>query len=216
MEENISIIVNVTNECHIKIRNNNMPKKINYQEIYGNKTNDSFAVIEKPGIYNGRLIAVRIVEQDEKFVDEGKEPKKLISFLWDVLNKSGQSCHVYTKPCTISFTDKSNLPQLFKNVKKLKKLDDYLDLIYEDGNVKDIYASLSVEVTDKDGKFYTDIDKVIEFTDPTNQAVSKITDWDKKIYGKECLSIDYNPKYDPDADQVAESDTDFFNRMQNT
>lgn len=84
---------------------------INYNELYTQKTNEAFDNIEKAGIYKGRLIAVKISKQSPQFVEEDKEPKKLISFLWDCKNKAGKSVHVSTKPCTISFTEKSTLPK---------------------------------------------------------------------------------------------------------
>lgn len=184
---------------------------IKYNEMYSENNNEAFATIEKPGVYHGRLIGIRISEQDPKFVEEGKEPKKQVSFLWDVLNKEKLSCHTATKPCTISFTDRSKLPIIFENVSKLTKLDDYLKLLYNGSAVKDIYASLLIKVTEKDGKFFSEVEKVVEFEDTTAQKTSTVTEWDKKVYGKECIDIDFNPKYL--GDEVADDDDDLFKRL---
>lgn len=190
---------------------------INYNEMYTQKTNDAFANIEKAGIYKGRLIAVKITEQDPKYVDPGKDPKKLICFLWDVLNKDGNHVHVSTKPCTISFTDKSTLPFIWGNVEKITSLDTYLKTVYDKNNkVKDIFALLDIKVDEKENGFYPTVTKVSQLEDPINNfEVTAITDYDKKVYGKPVIDMDINPVYEGKQaqEEVADDDDDLFRRL---
>ena len=180
---------------------------INYSEIYTQKTNDAFDNIEKTGLYKGRLMMVRISKQSEQYVEKGKEPKTLVSFVWDCKNKAGKSVHVSTKPCTLSFTDKSNLPEIWSAAGKVGSLDEYLKLVYaKPGEVKDIFATLNIEVVEKENGNFATVKSIAEVEEPIKDfGVTKVTDYDMKVYGKAAESIDYNPVYVEDPD-----DTDFF------
>ena len=192
---------------------------INYNELYTQKTNDAFANIEKAGIYKGRLMAVKISKQPEQFVEEGKTPKNLVSFLWDCKNKAGESVHVSTKPCGISFTDKSNLPKIWENVGAVDSLDNYLKIVYDKhNNVKDIFATLDVKVDVKENGVFPTVTKVLELEEPIKDfGVTEVTDYDKKVYGVEAIDIDFNPVYNGTEDQVveAEDEDDMFRRLAN-
>lgn len=192
---------------------------INYNELYKQKTNDAFDNIEKSGIYKGRLIAVKISKQSPQFVEEGKEPKNLVSFLWDCKNKAGKSVHVSTKPCTISFTDKSTLPKIWENVGAADSLDNYLKIVYDkNNNVKDIFAKLDIRVDVKDNGNFATVTKVSELEEPIKDfGVTKITDYDRKVYGVEAIDIDLNPVYASKEGQVVESEDedDMFKRLAN-
>lgn len=192
---------------------------INYNELYTQKTNEAFDNIEKAGIYKGRLMAVRICKQSPQFVEEGKEPKNLVSFLWDCKNKAGKSVHVSTKPCTISFTDKSSLPKIWENVGTADSLDNYLKIVYDkNNNVKDIFATLDIKVDIKDNGSFATVTKVLELEEPIKDfGISKVTNYDKKVYGVEAIDIDINPVYEGKEGQVVEAkdDDDLFNRLAN-
>ena len=192
---------------------------INYNELYKQKTNDAFDNIEKAGIYKGRLIAVKISKQTPQFVEEGKEPKNLVSFLWDCKNKAGKSVHVSTKPCTISFTDKSTLPKIWENVGEADSLDNYLKIVYDkNNNVKDIFATLDIKVDVKENGSFATVTKVLELEEPIKDfGVTKITDYDRKVYGVEAIDIDINPVYAGKEGQVveAEDEDDMFKRLAN-
>lgn len=185
---------------------------INYNELYTQKTNDAFDNIEKAGIYKGRLIAVKISKQSQQFVEEGKEPKNLVSFLWDCKNKAGKSVHVSTKPCTISFTDKSTLPKIWENVGAADSLDNYLKIVYDkNNNVKDIFATLDIKVDVKENGSFATVTKVLELEEPIKDfGVTKVTEYDKKVYGVEAIDIDLNPVY-----AGKETDDELFERLAN-
>lgn len=186
---------------------------INYNEIYTQKTNDAFDNIEKTGLYKGRLMMVRISKQTEQYVEKGKDPKTLVSFVWDCKNKAGKSVHVSTKPCTLSFTDKSNLPGIWAAAGKITNLDEYLKLVYDKaGEVKDIFATLNVEVKEKENGNFATVLSIAELEEPIKDfGVTKVTDYDKKVYGVEALNIDFNPVY---TDQ-AEGNDELFARLAN-
>lgn len=192
---------------------------INYNELYTQKTNDAFDNIEKAGIYKGRLIAVKISKQSPQFVEEGKEPKNLVSFLWDCKNKAGKSVHVSTKPCTISFTDKSTLPKIWENVGAADSLDNYLKIVYDkNNNVKDIFATLDIKVDVKENGSFATVTKVLELEEPIKDfGITKLTDYDKKVYGTEAIDIDINPVYAGKEGQVveAENEDELFARLAN-
>lgn len=192
---------------------------INYNELYTQKTNDAFDNIEKAGIYKGRLIAVKISKQSQQFVEEGKEPKNLVSFLWDCKNKAGKSVHVSTKPCTISFTDKSTLPKIWENVGAADSLDNYLKIVYDkNNNVKDIFATLDIKVDVKENGSFATVTKVLELEEPIKDfGITKVTDYDRKVYGVEAIDIDINPIYSGKEGQVveAENEDELFARLAN-
>lgn len=189
---------------------------INYNEMYTQKTNEAFANIEKTGIYHGRLIAVKISKEPEQFVKDGKEPKNLISFLWDCKNKADEHVHVSTTTMGISFTDKSNLTKFWNGIGEIKSLNDYLNLVYDkESKVKDIFATLQIKVEEKEKGTFANVTAVLEADKADkNFGTSKITDYDKKVYGKECISIDINPAYKEE--QVEENEqSDFFTKIEN-
>jgi hypothetical protein len=192
---------------------------INYNELYTQKTNDAFDNIEKAGIYKGRLIAVKISKQSQQFVEEGKEPKNLVSFLWDCKNKAGKSVHVSTKPCTISFTDKSTLPKIWENVGAADSLENYLKIVYDkNNNVKDIFATLDIKVDVKENGSFATVTKVLELEEPIKDfGITKVTDYDRKVYGVEAIDIDINPVYAGKEGQVieAENEDELFARLAN-
>ena len=192
---------------------------INYNELYTQKTNAAFDNIEKAGVYKGRLIAVKISKQSSQFVEEGKEPKNLVSFLWDCKNKAGKSVHVSTKPCTISFTEKSTLPKIWENVGQADSLENYLKIVYDKNNyVKDIFATLDIKVDVKENGTFPTVTKVLELEEPIKDfGVTKITDYDRKVYGVEAIDIDINPVYEGKEGQVTEAkdEDDLFARLQN-
>lgn len=192
---------------------------INYNELYTQKTNEAFENIEKAGIYKGRLIAVKISKQSPQFVEEGKEPKNLVSFLWDCKNKAGKSVHVSTKPCTISFTEKSTLPKIWENVGQADSLENYLKIVYDkNNNVNDIFATLDIKVDVKENGTFPTVTKVLELEEPIKDfGVTKITDYDRKVYGVEAIDIDINPVYEGKEGQVTEAkdEDDLFARLQN-
>lgn len=162
-------------------------------------TND-FDVISKPGVYQARLAVIRTTHQDEKYAKDKDgnpvEPKQLVSFVWDCVNKEGKNVHVHTKPCTLSYNEKSNLPKLWENVVKLESQDDFEKFFYDEkGNLKDFCGDVMVKVTDKDGKVYNEIVSVIEQTIDTKVVPSALYDWDLKVYGKMCDEYDLTPAY---------------------
>ena len=192
---------------------------INYNELYTQKTNEAFENIEKAGIYKGRLIAVKISKQSPQFVEEGKEPKNLVSFLWDCKNKAGKSVHVSTKPCTISFTEKSTLPKIWENVGQADSLENYLKIVYDkNNNVNDIFATLDIKVDVKENGTFPTVTKVLELEEPIKDfGITKITDYDRKVYGVEAIDMDINPVYEGKEGQVTEAkdEDDFVARLQN-
>ena len=192
---------------------------INYNELYTQKTNEAFENIEKAGIYKGRLIAVKISKQSPQFVEEGKEPKNLVSFLWDCKNKAGKSVHVSTKPCTISFTEKSTLPKIWENVGQADSLEKYLKIVYDkNNNVNDIFATLDIKVDVKENGTFPTVTKVLELEEPIKDfGITKITDYDRKVYGVEAIDMDINPVYEGKEGQVTEAkdEDDLFARLQN-
>ena len=189
---------------------------INYNELYTQKTNEAFANIDKAGIYKGRLIAVKISKQSEKFIEDGKEPKNLVSFLWDCKNKAGKSVHVSTKPCTISFTDKSTLPKIWENVATVDSLENYLKIVYDkNNNLNDIFATLDIKVDVKENGTFPTVTKVLELEEPIKDfGITKVTDYDRKVYGVEAIDIDINPVYEGKVVEAKDED-DLFARLQN-
>lgn len=190
---------------------------INYNELYTQKTNAAFDNIEKGGLYKGRLIAVKISKQSPQFVEAGKEPKNLVSFLWDCKNKAGKSVHVSTRPCTISFTEKSTLPKIWENAGDSSSLENYLKIVYDkNNNVKDIFATLDIKVEVKENGTFATITKVSELEEPIKDfGVTKVTDYDRKVYGVEAIDIDINPVYDGKVVE-AEDEDDLFKRLANS
>lgn len=169
---------------------------INYEKYNTQTTLDAFAVIDQESIYQAQLMLVRVSKQNERFVDEGKEPKNLISFVFNVKNSKGKSVHVSTKPTTISFTDKSNLPKIWQNVFELKEAKDLSNVLYENGKLKDISCNVYVTVTKKEDKLYNEVSKVVGLIDKFKFADEKIyTDWDLRVYGDPCVEFDAQEEY---------------------
>lgn len=169
---------------------------ITLNELYkkaDEKTNEAWANIDSDGTYNGRLAATIISEQNASYVPEGETPKQLISYVFDLLNEKGESVHVHTKPCTISFTDKSRLPQIWK-VKNGEELSALL--CDAEGKAKDVYVKCLVEVKETDKGIFPTVTKVSKIIDKTDQPATKLSDWDLKVYGKEAISYELTPEYE--------------------
>jgi hypothetical protein len=168
---------------------------INFEKYYNANDNGDFAVINEEGSYHARLMMVRISKQD-KYIEEGKEPRDQISFLFDVLNEKGLSCHVATRPTSITFTDRSNLPKILNKLGQPTCGKELQELLYtKDGELKDIYCKVYVDVQEKENGIFNNVTKIISVEEPTDQPVSKIVDWDLKVFGKDIEAGDVNPAY---------------------
>ena len=174
-------------------KENKMIKLTDLYEKADSKTNEAWANITEDGAYNGRLAAAIMSEQSKEFVAEGAEPKVLVSYVFDLLNKKGESVHVSTKPCTISFTDKSRLPQIWK-VKSGAELKTLLN--DADGNLKDLYVTCVVDVKETEKGFFPTVTKVSKIMDKTEQPATKLSDWDLKVYGRAPLEVYLTPDYE--------------------
>ena len=157
------------------------------------KTNEAWANIESDGTYEGRLAATILSEQDKNYVADGAEPKRLVSYVFDLLNEKGESVHVSTKPCTISFTDKSRLPVIWK-VKNGKELSALLN--DADGKLKDIYVKCLVEVRETDKGIFPTVTKVSKILEKTEQQATKLSNWDLKVYGRDPIGYELTPDYE--------------------
>ena len=166
-----------------------------------NNNGEAFAHITKPGSYKGRLVAIRESMENMKFVEEGKEPRKLVSFVFDVLNKEGASVHVASKAMSATFTDKSSMPKFWNNVAKLTNGKDLQTFLFNNPEeLKEMYLELSVSVQTKGDKTYNTVEGVFDVTDPTDQKATKVTSYDLKVYGVPCdeyvLTKDYKTATD--------------------
>lgn len=165
----------------------------NVYEQAAKKTTDAFANITEDGTYNGRLAAMLFTKQDEKYAADKDNPKELVTFVFDLLNEKGESVHVKTKACTLSFTDKSKLPKIWgiKTPEELKALT-----VNEDGSLKDLFVKCKVDVDVTEKGYFPVVDKVKQIVPATDQKPTKLTDWDKKVFGKvpyaESITADYN------------------------
>lgn len=164
-------------------------------EFKNNTSSNTFTFITKPGVYKAKLIAVRQSLQDDKYIEEGKEPKELISFVWDVVANDGTQCHVDTKPCMISFSDGTKFAEMWGNVVSLKNMDDYYKFFYENEKLKSISAQVMVKVQEKEGKVYNKVSEVISLEDSVDIKPSKVTEYDFRVYGKDCKAYDLAPEY---------------------
>ena len=169
---------------------------INYKP---SNSNNEFNVITKKGIYPAKLAIVRSIMQDEKYAKDKDgnpiEPKQLVSFIFDVMDKEGKNVHVATKPCTISFNEKSNLPKLWEDAIELESYDDYIKFFYDGDNLKDLCVNVNVAVEEKDGKVYNQVKQVMEVTESNDVKPSELTDWDLKVYGRPCDQYDLAKSY---------------------
>lgn len=169
---------------------------MNINELYNKadeKTNEAWANITSDGTYDGRLAAAIISEQNPEYVPEGEEPKRLISYIFDLLNENGESVHVSTKPCTISFTEKSNLPKIWK-VKSGKELAALLN--DDKGALKDIYVKCLVEVRETEKGIFPTVTKVSKILNKSEQPATRLSDWDLRVYGRDPLAYELTPDYD--------------------
>lgn len=165
-----------------------------------NSTQD-FTFISKPGVYKARLAAVRKSLQDEKYAKDKDgnpvDPKELVSFVFDVEDKNGNNVHVQTKPCSITFSDKSKLPVFFENVVALNSMEDFYKLLWdENDSLKDFFCDVMVKVTTKDEKVFNEVTQIVEATNDNGVKASDLCDWDLKVYGKPCTEYDLAPSYD--------------------
>lgn len=164
-----------------------------------NGSND-FNVITKKGNYPAKLAVLRTSYQDEKYAKDKDnnpiEPKQLVSFVFDVLDKEGNNVHVHTKPCTISFNEKSNLPKLWEDAVEISNMKEFQEFFYDaEGNLKDICVNVNVSVEEKDGKVYNQVKRVTEITESNDVKPSELFEWDLKVYGKPCDDYDCAPSY---------------------
>ena len=112
-----------------------------------NSNVEGFYFIKEEGYYSGRLCAVRISKQDKQFVEEGKQPRDQISFVFDIINEDGNHVHVQTKPSSITFGERSNIPKLWAKVKELKNGSDLSNFLYKEGGLGKVFK-VNVEVTE--------------------------------------------------------------------
>lgn len=182
---------------------------INFEKYNNVNDNGDFAVVKEEGSYHARLMMVRLSKQD-KFIEEGKEPKDQISFLFDVINENGQSCHIATRPTGITFTDRSNLPKILNKLGQPTNGKELQELLYnKDKTLKDIYCKVYVDVQEKENGIFNNVTKIIAVEEPTDQPVSNIVEWDYKVFGKDIIMGDINPAYKPSD----EADDDFMSRI---
>ena len=181
---------------------------INFEKYNNANNNGDFAMVNEEGSYHARLMMVRLSKQD-KYIEEGKEPKDMISFLFDVINENGQSCHIATRPTGITFTDRSNLPKILNKLGQPSNGKELQELLYtKDNKLKDIYCKVYVDVQEKENGIFNNVTKIIAVEEPTDQPVSKIVDWDYKVFGKEIEMGDINPAYKTD-----DEDDDFIKKV---
>lgn len=181
---------------------------INFSE-YKNTTTDAFATIQEDGVYSGRLFAMKLSKQDKKFVEDGKEPKDLISFMFDIINEEGNHVHVSTKPTGISFTDRSNLPKLFEKVTKLESGDDMNKFFYDEKALGRVFKVM-VEVKNVDDKYFATVTKVTGKSAAEIEP-SSMTAWDLNVYGTPCIQYDLAEGYkEPPTDEETDDDEDEF------
>ena len=174
---------------------------INFEKYNNANDNGDFAVVKEEGSYHARLMMVRLSKQD-KYIEEGKEPKDQISFLFDVINENGQSCHIATRPTGITFTDRSNLPKILNKLGQPTNGKELQELLYtKDKKLKDIYCKVYVDVQEKENGIFNNVTKNIAVEEPTDQPVSKIVEWDYKVFGKEIVAGDINPAYKTDDEE---------------
>lgn len=165
---------------------------------YKNNTTEAFTVIESSDTYPARLFAIKLSKQDPKFVDDGKDPKDQISFMFDVLDDNKNHVHVSTKPMSIAFSDKAGLPKLFEGVTELKTGDDMTKFFYDD---KGLGATFKVMVSVKkvEDKIYNTVTSVIKRINDTIEP-STVTAWDLNVYGKACEQFDLAEGYNEPKD----------------
>lgn len=168
---------------------------INFEEYNNQTTNEAFAVVGKENIYPAKLAVVRMSKQNPKFLEEGQTPKDQISFVFDVINENGESVHVATKPCTVSFTDKSNLPKIWANAFDLRSGKDLSDNLYKDGKLQALPVTVYVAVTRKDDKVFNEITKVVSLEKKSDQKATDIREYDLKVYGQPCEQYDLATGY---------------------
>lgn len=159
-----------------------------------NSNVEGFYFIKEEGYYSGRLCAVRISKQDKQFVEEGKQPRDQISFVFDIINEDGNHVHVQTKPSSITFGERSNIPKLWAKVKELKNGSDLSNFLYKEGGLGKVFK-VNVEVTEKDDQVFNTVTKV-SGESAMEIEPSKLTSWDLKVFGKDCEEYDLAEGYE--------------------
>lgn len=162
-------------------------------EKFENKTTEQFATIQEDGVYSGRLYAIKLSKQSSKFVEEGKEPKDQISFMFDIIDENDNHVHVSTKPTGISFTDRSNLPKLFEKVAKFENGADMAKFFYEDKGLGKVFKVM-VEVKNIDDKTYNTVTKITGKS-AVEIEPSFLSNWDLNVYGQPCTEYDLAEGY---------------------
>jgi len=156
------------------------------------KSDVEFANITEDGLYTGRLAAQVLSKQDSKFVEEGKEPRNQISYVFDLLNENGESVHVSTKPCSISMGDKANLPKIWN----VKTGEDLTKILYDAaGKPKELYVKCLVTVKETETGIFPTVTKVSKIMPESEQPATKLTEFDLKVYGREAEAVEMTPDY---------------------
>lgn len=140
-----------------------------------NKTTDAFANITEAGIYKGHLMAFACAE-----TTYNGETSDKVFFTFDLLNSDGAAVHVKTKPCTCSFTDKSNLPKIW-NVKNGAELDSK---IYDkDRQLQALPVECMVDVDIRENGAFPRVVKVTKILDSADFGDTTVHQYDLSIYG---------------------------------
>lgn len=94
-----------------------------------------------------------------------------------------------------------------------------MKIVYDKNkNVNDIFATLDIKVDVKENGTFPTVTKVLELEEPIKDfGITKVTDYDRKVYGVEAIDIDINPVYEGKVGQVTEAkdEDDLFARLQN-
>jgi len=152
-----------------------------------NKTTDAFANITEAGIYKGHLMAFARAE-----TTYNGETSKKVFFTFDLLNSDGVAVHVKTKPCSLSFTDKSNLPKIW-NVKNGAELSEK---IYDsEHNLKGLAVECMVDVDIRENGAFPRVVKVTKILESTDFGDTTVHSYDLSIYGTKAQEYDIAQGY---------------------
>ena len=91
-----------------------------------------------------------------------------------------------------------------------------MKIVYDkNNNLKDIFATLDIKVDVKENGTFPTVTKVLELEEPIKDfGITKVTDYDRKVYGVEAIDIDINPVYECKVVEAKDED-DLFARLQN-
>lgn len=190
-----------------------------FNEMYSQadqKTDAAWANITQDGVYSGHLAATLLVKTPEKFVRPEEKARNKVVYVFDLVNEQGESVHVKTKACTVSFTEKSKLPKIWKK----ETGNEIRQLLYGDlednSTLKALPVKCLVTVVEKDNGFWPTVEKVVSVeTKDTPKAGTRLSDWDVSYYGEEPLVIELADGYEyskkPAADD--EEEEELFKRL---